>query len=212
MAATGPVEDAAAAEALSVALALADAEVDADEESDRRGWSTCHPSMVIAPPLLGPVSRFRVPGESTMVLSDSWVFDEFDDDDDDEEEEEEEDSVDWDEDALPVTEAVAVAEAADALARMDVASDGEIVVVLAPELLLLLEPASTSWLRSCFWVSMNAIVGPARTAWVARSRTLLLSGCMSLVMKRPTGPSMPWGTMHWSNGSGMEVAMPPMSI
>ena len=107
--------------------------------------------------------------------------------------------------------AEAVADAADALAMIEVASDGEMVVVLE-SVLPLAEPARTSWLRSCFCVSMNTIVGPARTAWVARSRTLLLRGCMSLVMKMATGPSMPWGTMHWSKGNEMEVAMPPTSI
>lgn len=73
------------AAALSVAL---------EEETDRRGWSACHPSMVITPPVLGPVSRLRVPGESTTVLSDSWLFDAFEDDDDDDDEEEEDEEED----------------------------------------------------------------------------------------------------------------------
>ena len=77
---------------------------------------------------------------------------------------------------------------------------------------LLPDAARASWERSCFWVSMKAMVGPARTAWFARSRTLLLRGCMSLVTKSATGPSIPSGTMHWSNGRGMDVGMPPTSI
>ena len=112
--------------------------------------------------------------------------------------------------ALPAETA---AEEADAM--IELASEGEMVVVEVELLALLPElpdAARTRWERTWVCVSMNAIVGPARTAWVARSRTLLLRGCMSLVMKMATGPSMPWGTMHWSKGNEMEVAMPPTSI
>ena len=133
--------------------------------------------------------------------------DDDDDDDDEDDEDEDDESVGADEEAL------SVAEAAEALEMMELASGGVMVVVLELELPLL-EAARASSPSSCFWVSMKAMVGPARTAWFARSRTLLFRGCPvgSSVMKMPTGPSIPSGTMHCERGSAIAVGRPPTSI
>ena len=176
----------------------------------------------MAPFAEGPVARLRVPGASTTVVSDSAAAGA---DAEAEAAESPETAVADAAAAESVADAAAAesvgaaAFAEDALAMIELASEGEMVVVetsvLLPfELLLLsLEPAArASCERSCFWVSMKAMAGPARTAWVARSRTLLFRGWLSEVMKRPTGPSTPWGTMHWSSGREMEVGMPPTSI
>jgi len=59
---------------------------------------------------------------------------------------------------------------------------------------------------------MNAIVGPA-TSWAeARSRTLLINGWPSEVMKIATGPLIPGGTTQLLNGRAMEVGWPPSII
>ena len=180
------------------------------------------PSIVIAP--MVPVWRLRVPGDATIVLSDSVTVlladaalaDAVEDA-----------SVAAADDALSVTDADAAfdpsltpavpvdaaAEAADALAMIELASAGEMVVVEVELLLLeLLDAARTSCERTCCWVSMNAMVGPATTGWSARSTASPFSGCWSAVMKMPTGPSMPSGTTHWSNGSEIDMAAPPTSI
>jgi len=59
---------------------------------------------------------------------------------------------------------------------------------------------------------MKAIVGPATSWVVARSRTLLINGWPSEVMKMATGPLTPCGTTQLSNGRGMEKGCPPSII
>ena len=115
------------------------------------GTSACQPSMVIAP--MVPVWRLRVPGESTTVLSDSVTVDVLVDD--------AALSVALALEALSVVEADAAfepsvtlaepvwteAEADEALAMMELASEGEIVVVeveLLSLLFALLDAARTS--------------------------------------------------------------------
>ena len=112
--------------------------------------------------------------------------------------------------ALPAETA---AEEADAM--IELASEGEMVVVEVELLALLPElpdAARTSWERTWVCVSMNAIAGPATTGWPARLTASPLRGWSSAVIKRPTGPSMPSGTTHWSMGSEMVMGMPPTSI
>jgi len=99
------------------------------------------------------------------------------------------------------------------LDRSGVAWEGEMVCVKgggAPAPLpLLLRTSSPSVSDS---VSMNVMVGPATTGWVARSAGLLISGWLSAVTQIATGPLMPCGTTHWLNGSEMVVGNPPTSI
>jgi hypothetical protein len=72
--------------------------------------------------------------------------------------------------------------------------------------------ARTIPLSVCCIVSIKAIVGPATILSCARSTTSLRSAWLSLVIQMATGPSIPFGTMHWLNGREIEKGRPPASI
>lgn len=73
-------------------------------------------------------------------------------------------------------------------------------------------PPRASWPSIWGWVSMKAMVGPATSWVVARSRTLLMRGCLSEVIQIPTGPLMPLGTTQSLNGRVSEKGAPPSII
>lgn len=99
------------------------------------------------------------------------------------------------------------------LALIEDASSLEMVEVM--ELVSALDvpvPVRMSWPSNSGDESMKAIVGPAMSWVVARSRTLLMRGSLSDVMKIATGPLTPSGTMHSLNAKGMEKGLPPIII
>jgi len=106
---------------------------------------------------------------------------------------------------------VATTEDESAEATIAEASAGEIVAVLVLTAALF-PPRRASWPSIWGCVSMKAIAGPATSCVVARSRTLLIRGWPSEVMKIATGPLMPGGTTQLSNGRGMEKGWPPSII
>lgn len=122
--------------------------------------------------------------------------------------------------AEPLTEDVGVADVAGALDSMDCACAGVMVVVevevlavaLVLAVVLVAVPVRILELKGDGTLSINVMRGPASNCVVARSTTLLTRGWPSVVMKTATGPSMPGGTTHWLNGSGMAVAIPPTII
>jgi len=134
-----------------------------------------------------------------------------------------EDTVD---DAEPVPDEVGALEVADTV--VDAADDdatvedafdiialawaGEIVAVEVPFADPPDVPARTICPRTSCCESMNAIVGPATSCVVARSRTLLSKGWASDVIQITTGPLSPSGTTQLSKGSETENGNPPCII
>jgi len=157
------------------------------EEEEAQAGVIDHPWTVIAPSSAGPVAEPLSTELSVLLLVGLT-------------------------DIEPLLSVGADAAAVDAtLAMIEDAWSFEMVVVMELESALDV-PVRMSWPRSSGDESMNAIVGPAMSWVVARSRTLLMRGSLSDVMKIATGPLTPSGTMHSFNARGIEKGLPPIII
>jgi len=168
------------------------------EEEEAQAGVIDHPSTVIAPLAEGPVAEPLFTELSVLLL--------------DADEELSVLLLVGSTEIAPLLSVGADATAVDAaLAMIEDAWSFEMVVVMELESALDV-PVRTSWPRSSGDESMNAIVGPAISWVVARSRTLLMRGSLSDVMKIATGPLTPSGTMHSLNARGIEKGLPPIII